>query len=764
MATPPSMPARGHSTAPKFEGNNARELRRYFDEIEHLFTQCAVTDNDPKKKFLIRYVDIDTEDSWRQIAEFGNALSTYDELKNAILKLYPGADGERIWTFEDLDNLTGQWARIGIRHKEDLGDYHRKFLAITAFLKSKRRLSDNEIKRAFVRGFRNELWSLVLSRLRIKTPDHHPDDPWDVSDVFDATIFVLHGTSSFSPMTPANIQPPPPPDTGIKKEEFLTILQQFSQTIVKALEAKSSSSDSAPKRKPCFYDGCDQPRSCEKLKDHLEKGLAIKNEEGRIALPNGSRISNSITGKNLAERVENWNKDNPGSTKKGTMLFSISPHESPSPHDPTHSYTVREPPTRKIEELEREIYELKKRQVTDAAEIPRQTRQQAKQARQDAESSNPKPVQPSSPPQQPKPQQKKPAVASPPKETQPERPTDPPATEPEKSSGPIHPFAAAAENRYLPPHERNFAAKPNKDKDFAYRTSAPIQSAAIVSDIFQKTMKSQCVTLTPEEIMAIAPDVRTKIREQITPKRVLPKPQQATNVYNDIEEPSLPFENEEPIEVLVSAETKTSAEFYPTNDTKPPDDAIIIPDPVEMYLQSLSPDEIPKQFVVAKDSHSLRSIMMKVNFRDSIECIVDGGCQIISMSEAVCHHLRLAYDPTIFLTMESANGSCDRSLGLARNVHCKIGGINLYFQIHVIRNPAYDMLIGRPFDVLTQSIVHNYSNSDQTITIHDPNSRQIYTIPTFPRSRPRFRLPDPNAPNPSNMDDSSEQDFYHSRN
>jgi hypothetical protein len=46
----------------------------------------------------------------------------------------------------------------------------------------------------------------------------------------------------------------------------------------------------------------------------------------------------------------------------------------------------------------------------------------------------------------------------------------------------------------------------------------------------------------PRRIMAIAPDVQMKIRAQIMPKRVLPKPQQAANVYNDIEEPSIPFE------------------------------------------------------------------------------------------------------------------------------------------------------------------------------------------------------------------------------
>ena len=83
--------------------------------------------------------------------------------------------------------------------------------------------------------------------------------------------------------------------------------------------------------------------------------------------------------------------------------------------------------------------------------------------------------------------------------------------------------------------------------------------------------------------------------------------------------------------------------------------------------------------------------------------------------------------------MQSANGTVDKSLGLARNIPCHVGDITLYLQIHVICNPAYNILMGRPFNVLTESIVHNYANEDQTITIRDPNSGEITTILTLPR-------------------------------
>src|SRR6266545_6927617 len=109
------------------------------------------------------------------------------------------------------------------------------------------------------------------------------------------------------------------------------------------------------------------------------------------------------------------------------------------------------------------------------------------------------------------------------------------------------------------------------------------------------------------------------------------------------------------------------------------------------------------------------------------------------MSKGVCHELALAYDPSIKIYMQSVNGTVDESLGLARNVAFLIGEkIVLYMQVHVIRDPTYDILLGRPFDVLTESIVRNYRNEEQTITITDPNTGRMVTIPTVPRGPPRY--------------------------
>jgi hypothetical protein len=169
----------------------------------------------------------------------------------------------------------------------------------------------------------------------------------------------------------------------------------------------------------------------------------------------------------------------------------------------------------------------------------------------------------------------------------------------------------------------------------------------------------------------------------------------------------------------------------------PPEGATIIPDKFELYYKSLRNGELPdpSKLVVADESASVRAISATIDHSQKTECILDPGCQIIAMSEATCNELGLAYDPSIILNMESANGNINPSLGLARNVPFQIAKLTFYLQVHIVHSPAYDVLLGRPFDVLTESVVRNFANEDQTITIRDPNSGERATVPTLARTR-----------------------------
>ncbi|KAG6846688.1 hypothetical protein H0H93_012421, partial [Arthromyces matolae] len=275
--------------------------------------------------------------------------------------------------------------------------------------------------------------------------------------------------------------------------------------------------------------------------------------------------------------------------------------------------------------------------------------------------------------------------------------------------------------------------------DPAYRTQAPIvANPERTKNIFERCLDSK-ITVSVEEICSIAPDIRGKFRDAVTPKRVTAAEPVVTAMatvedVNEIEDALVPAvqsfaiyptENTPHIDtayiedmddlpdLLYPEETptaSTSTEIPTTFGLR--NGALVVPDPYDIYLRTLPPGRAPEILNVAREAESLRAIMMVIDGRTAVESIVDSGSQIIAMSEEVCNHLHLQYDPTVRLNMQSANGTIDSSLGIARNVPCAIGEITLYLQIHILRNPSYDILLGRPFDVVTRSSVQTLSDDD----------------------------------------------------
>ncbi|KAG6882755.1 hypothetical protein C0992_010747 [Termitomyces sp. T32_za158] len=117
-------------------------------------------------------------------------------------------------------------------------------------------------------------------------------------------------------------------------------------------------------------------------------------------------------------------------------------------------------------------------------------------------------------------------------------------------------------------------------------------------------------------------------------------------------------------------------------------------DLVETYFKSLAPEDERTILTMAQDSQAIWSIMLTVDNKSEVEAIVDSGSQIISMSADVANKLGIIYDPAIHLNMQSTNGTVDRSLGLAKNVECTIGDLDIlltdtHTPIPCIRYPTW---------------------------------------------------------------------------
>jgi hypothetical protein len=162
--------------------------------------------------------------------------------------------------------------------------------------------------------------------------------------------------------------------------------------------------------------------------------------------------------------------------------------------------------------------------------------------------------------------------------------------------------------------------------------------------------------------------------------------------------------------------------------------AVIHRDPVEQFLKDRPREDKDKPFIMkSRTSEALRVTVPTIQDKFQKECIMDSGSQIISMNFEVAMQMNLDYDPTIKIHMQSANGDLNATAGLAENVHFVFGTFHVYLQIHLIRDTPYDVLIGRPFDVLFGTQIHNNFEGGQIITLRDRHSGKQRVIPTFER-------------------------------
>lgn len=732
MATP-AMPPRGHATAPTFDEEQPRTLRRFFQDLEALFDRCAIADEQQKKKWVTRYLPIDAADLCESLGTFA-APATYEDFKKAIIALYPGADDARKHSVADVEALVNARARTVIQNIGELSTYYRDFFAMTSYLISHNRLSTSEQSRLFVRGLRSPLWDQVSQRLQLKQPDHYPDDPYALTDVFDAAKFVLHGTTVTGTATASRTSSTPAESSTVKVEDLAPLLKLLAKSISDSGAQAATGSQpvvrnsEGPVNNFCHYcgDPGDRVATCKHVDKDIKAGRIMRNAEGKIVLPNGNFVPRSLAGITMRDRVYEWHRLNPGQMRSPSsqMMLQFAPSS-----ETTSAFQLTSED--RIAQLEREILALRSRRAFDGVELPAPrynrprtppaTGQSAPANRATSGSSETSSAKPTT------------SVAAPPRPPTPHPASEPSATVPTPANNtaptrpaPVtveHPFAKARDathipSNYTPPTDRNFATAA-KDKESTYRTQVPIHQPKIADDIFARSMKTPTVTLTPEELLSIAPEVRAKYREAITPKRVI------------TESRTVAFVEEVDEENAVVEQSCSGEPLEPGG--------VIIPDPFEVYLRRLEPGSDPTLLTVAKESHALRAIMGLVDNKEYVEAIIDPGSQIIAMSEHVCHALGLSYDPTIRLNMQSANGEVDQSLGLVRNVPFCVANIVLYLQMHVIRAAAYDILLGRPFDVLTRSVVKNFHNEDQTITIKCPNTGTIATIPTIARGSAQFR-------------------------
>ena len=269
-----------------------------------------------------------------------------------------------------------------------------------------------------------------------------------------------------------------------------------------------------------------------------------------------------------------------------------------------------------------------------------------------------------------------------------------------------------------------------------FKNRAPLQLDERAKDLVQDALKNT-ICITTEDLLNVSEPMRQELKKLLMKKRLEKKSVTLAVEVDSIEDTSEAVETSETVETI-SAERLPGAtyEILAADTNGMSKGSVVVSDPVEQYFNALSPGEKPKTVVVAAESQALRSVYPLINGVGEVESLLDPGSQIVSMSKAVATELQVPWDPDIIVHMESANKSLEKTLGLAKNVPFVFGPITVYLQVHVIKNAAYRVLLGRPFDTITESEVKNSKDGSQSLTLTDLNTGERCVLQTHERGKP----------------------------
>ena len=740
--TTPEMPAKSQSSAPKFDDEPAN-LESYFRELEYQFDRCRITSDHDRKVQAVRYLDATQCDVWRGAQAYEDHAASWDNFKDEIFKLYPGSGRERRINLSDIIAFVDANARTAYPNEKELGAYYRQLLSKTRPLLSTNRLTKRDQSLIYLRGLPDLLQQQTLFRIRVKDIDRHPEDLLPIDELYQASAFCVLGggmtapiastafqgaptlapfatmttptlfglaprapaSATQAPVAPAAPQPAPavpvspnqplPFAPGLRPEDFSTMLANSIADKLSTVFAnqRSTTRDRAPQGQ-CLF--CGQPnhyaRNCDVAARYITENRCARDAQGRFAMPDGSGIRRA-QGETFQQTI-----DRLAPTRVSAIIELVSPQVAASSFvssvvTPTAvAMYVAEPEDTDSEDESIHSYaascedDLDELSVDDLQLLVRTLSGQLKKSSKSAQSSARAPPRKKKGTDAPTSTPAEPTPVTAPQVSQPSSTNSAPTPPTSKI---ITPKPVASQT--VVPHVR-FSDQKGKSKDSAgpdFHYQCPIENKADAKKVFDRILDVS-VPVTARELLSLSTDVRKQAKEATTTRKVKGA-------------------------------------------------AYVAVDPTSAYLQSLDACDCHDGLIVAKESHALRSIVPIIDGCMAVECILDSGCQIVGMSRAVWMALKKELNPSHTVSMQSANGTVDRSLGIVENLTFRFGTIELLLQVHVIEDPAYDILLGRPFDVLTESSIKNFRNEDQTITITDPNdSRRVATMQTHPRGPPKF--------------------------
>ncbi|KIK75830.1 hypothetical protein PAXRUDRAFT_171556, partial [Paxillus rubicundulus Ve08.2h10] len=147
---PIAMPLRGSRDVPKFDGRTPAHLLHFFEDVE-ILREAAHISEEAQIKAAIRYTDLDEVEVWLTLMAASGR--NWDAFVAAVKDLYSRCKGENRYCHADLQYLVQNYRSKPMCSQDDLGEYRRRFLKISAPLIANKKLVDTERDTFFLDGF-----------------------------------------------------------------------------------------------------------------------------------------------------------------------------------------------------------------------------------------------------------------------------------------------------------------------------------------------------------------------------------------------------------------------------------------------------------------------------------------------------------------------------------------------------------------------------------------------------------------------------------
>ncbi|KAG6882141.1 hypothetical protein C0993_011793 [Termitomyces sp. T159_Od127] len=307
------------------------------------------------KEYAARYVMYNTAETWTGLSKFaattipvGDQAATaisYKNWKEAVICLYPGTEESTRYTVNELHQLVQDNFDLSACTLGTFWTYYRKFQKISRWLLQHGKIHANKERRLFQQGIPTLLWAKIARRLEILKLTHHPEDPYDVKDVYKAGNWHLKGTDTSlgipraKGILPVPTQPQAANNTVItnsyiKKEDMEAAISTKVASAMTQIETMINTQLSTPctpnaTNSLCHFCGklghTMSRGRCNTLEQYICLGRVRRGTDSKVVLSTGANIPNYPELKSYQERVDKWHRRNPSNVATGTLSGNANP-------------------------------------------------------------------------------------------------------------------------------------------------------------------------------------------------------------------------------------------------------------------------------------------------------------------------------------------------------------------------------------------------------------------------------------------------------